>query len=312
MQLSNPAVCQHYYLIFPVASANSIPRSWTFLGSNNGASWQLLDSFNYGTTSPPNNDWKYPFVCLPLSVSSNSTAYSYYRIVFNSSFGLDYVSLAELELFDGGHKVLDRYIQPVLLKDCILHPTRLLSVDGSVPNIYRITDLAGNLINTHYVHGQYANSAIYGLSNKIVASAFDGLTHIVASCSGELIYLSNTASLTNLNFDNKINGVQLTSGMSGINASCYNRKYFIFGGANGKITYGVLNANVAPTFHTANANNMFTTVYGLASNSGYGFVVSPNKIHLHENDRLNVITPKYYDSALSADTSISFNVYNSP
>jgi hypothetical protein len=75
-------------------------------------------------------------------------------------------------------------------------------------------------------------------------------------------------------------------------------------------SYGVLNENVLPTFYPNNLSSLFTTINGLASNSGYGFVVSPNKMYLKEDERLSVVTPKYNDAALSSDTSISFNVYS--
>lgn len=310
IELMNPAVCKNYFLIFSVASANAIPKSWILLGSNDG-SWNLLDNVDYGTSSPPNNEWKdIHFVSLPLSISSNNVAYSRYRIVFTSNFGADSVSVAELALFDGGNQALDQRIRPVVLKDCILHPTRILSVDGSVPNIYRVTDLYGNLIKNGYVHGQFTNNVLYGLTTEITASAFDGYNHVIASSAGEVSYLSNSASLTNFNFDNELNTTTVLSGLTSINTACYNSKYLILGGGDGSITYGVLNGNVPPVFRKANADSLFTKIYGIASNSGYGFVVSPNTLHLQENDRLSVVTPKYYDSELAPDTSISFNVYN--
>ena len=310
IDLSASLTCKNYYAVFQVDGSNSIPKSWRLLGSNDGVAWNSLDTFNYATSSPPNNSWKYPFVSLPLSISSNVAAYSKYRIVFTSSFGADFVHLAELQLFDGGSQATDRYIRPLVLKDCILHPTRILSVDGVTPNVYRITDLCGNLIRNGYVHGQHVNNVVYGLTAAPAAAAFDGQSHIVGSITGEVSYLSNLASITNLNFDNSLNGLAVQSGINGaINAACYNRKYLLVGGAGGAVHYGTLNAYADPVFYSTNATELFTTVYGLASNSGYGFVVPPNTIYLQEDDRLSIITPKYYDSALSPETSISFNVY---
>jgi hypothetical protein len=45
IELTNSAVCKNYFLIFSVASANAIPKSWILLGSNNGTTW-----FGLGTT----------------------------------------------------------------------------------------------------------------------------------------------------------------------------------------------------------------------------------------------------------------------
>jgi hypothetical protein len=104
-----------------------------------------------------------------------------------------------------------------------------------------------------------------------------------------------------------MNGM-LISGVTGAtSAACYNCKFILIGSS-----YGVLNANSPPKFYPNNLSSLFTTVNGLASNSGYGFVVFPNKIYLNEDERLSLVTPKFYDSALSSGTSISFNVYKSP
>jgi hypothetical protein len=310
--LNTAALCRNYYVVLAVDSSNSLPKSWKLLGSNNDTTWDLLDEFAFSASIPPNNEWKYPFVCLPLSLPSNATAYSYYRLVVSATFGAEYASVAELVLFGESTKTIDRYIRPILLKDRVLHPTRILSVDGALTQICRITDLCGNLIRDGVVNGLYTNNVLYGLSDESTSSAFDGSTHVTGSKSGEVSYISNVASLTNTNMDNSMNGVLLQSGITGsIHAACYNRKFLLLGGAGGSITYGALNTNVAPVFHSTNASSLFTTVYGLASNSGYGFVVPPNTIYLQEDDRLSLITPKYYDGALSPDTSISFNVYKS-
>ena len=306
VQLTSPLSCSNYYIVFSIADGNSIPKSWSFLGSNNGVSWTILDTFNYGTSTPPNNNWKYPFVCLPLDVNSVGT-YSYYRIVFTSNFGATAVSVSELALFNSGSKNTDQYIRPIVLKDLILHPTRILSVDGTIPNIYRITDLSCNFIRSGVVHnGLYVNNIIYGLTSEPTATVFDGTNHVVFSISGEVSYLSNSASNTNLNFDNSMNGVAITGKGSSVYSACYNRKFILTDSS-----YGVLNENVIPRFYSNNLSSLFTSINGLASNSGYGFVVSPNTIYLQNNERLSVITPKFYDNALSSDTSISFNLYKS-
>lgn len=309
VQLNNPLSCKNYYIVFLITDGSAIPQSWSFMGSSDGESWALLDTFHYGIFSPPNNDWKYPFVCLPLDIGSEYVAaYSYYRIVFTTSFGSDHVSVAELALFDSGGSQLNRFIRPIVLKDLVLHPTRVLSVDGIIPNIYRITDLSCNMIRQGLVHGEtHVNNIVYGLTAEPSSVVFDGFNHVVLSRIGEVSYLSNAASNTNLNFDDSMNGVDITdfSGSSYLGA-CYNRKFILLGSS-----YGVLDENYPPVFHLNNLSSLFTTINGLASNSGYGFAVSSNRIYLKEDERLTVVAPKYHDSALSFDTNISFNVYRS-
>jgi len=312
VQLTSSQVCTNYYVVLSIADGSSNPQTWSLLGSNDQSSWTTLDTFNYGPTAP-NNDWGYPYVCLPLSIASNTTAFSYYRLVLTSSFGYNatWVSVTEFALFSSGEKQLDRYIRPIVLKDLILHPTRILSVDGAYPNIYRITDLSCNFIRNGVVHGeQFVNNTILGLSAEPSATVFDGYNHIVCSRNGEVSYLSNAASYSNLNFDVSLNSVSISPNITGaINAACYNCKFVLLGGASGAITYGLLNDNSPPTFYSTNASSLFTTIYGVASNSGYGYVVSPNRIYLQEDERLSLVTPKFYDNALSSDTSISFNVW---
>lgn len=307
VQLSSSRSCANYYVVFTVADASSIPRTFSILGSADGSAWTVLDTFDYGfSASTPNNDWKYPFVCLPLAIDPNNiAAYSYYRVVFSKTFGADYVSVSEVALFDTGSQQLQRSIRPIILKDLILHPTRILSVDGVIPNIYRITDLSGNLIRNNIVHSnQHVNNIVYGLTKNVSVNVFDGVNHIVCSASGEVSYMSNTASNTNLNFDNSMNGVILSDVSAGV--GCFNRKYVLLGNK-----YGVLNASLPPGLYTNNLSSLLTTINSIASNSGYGFVVPLNRIYLREEDQLNVVTPKFYDNALSSDTSISFNVYKS-
>ena len=307
IQLSSSLSSRNYYVVVCVADASAIPKTWSLLGSNDASSWSVLDTFYYGAASPPNNNWKYPFICLPLDISAGLVAaYSYYRIVFTSNYGAGYVSVAEVALFDGGAKQLDQYIRPIVLKDYILHPTRLLSIgSGSIPNIYRITDLSCNIIRTGIIHsGTYVNNTLYGLSEEPVAAIFDGENHVVFSISGEVAYLSNTASNTHLNFDNSMNGTAISGLSGGLYAACYNRKFILAGSF-----YVVFNEYISPQFYPNNLSSLFTSIKGLASNSGYGFVVSPNTIYLQSDERLSLVTPKFYDSTLMSDTSISFNVY---
>ena len=306
VQLSASLSCSNYYIIFSVSDGSAIPHSWSLLGSTNGTSWDVIDTFDYGTNSVPNNSWKYPFICLPLAINPLLVAsYSHYRLVISKTFGGSSVRIAELVLFNSGSSQLTRTIRPIVLKDVILHPTRILSVDGTIPNVYRMTDLSCNtILRTH--GGHHVNNIIYGLSKEPSATLFDGVNHVICSVSGEVSYLSNTASNTNLNFDNSMNGVTITGVNGLVIAACYNRKFILIGSS-----YGIFNEYTTPTFYANNLSSLFTTINNLASNSGYGFVVSPNTIYLEEGERLSVVTPKFYDNEISPDTSISFNVYKS-
>jgi hypothetical protein len=209
--------------------------------------------------------------------------------------GSDYAIVGEVALFGADSGLLDRYIRPVVLKNSVLHPTRVFSIDGSFNTIYRVSDLCGNLL---------PNGSIM-TGSETTASAFDGEYHVVFGKSGEVAYLSNSSSLTNRVFDNSLNGVVLSTGLADIRAACYNRRFILAGGAGGA-TYGVLKHNSSPAFYQSNLSTLMTTVYGLASNSGYGHVVCNNAIYLEENERLSLTTPKFHNAS---QTSVSFNVY---
>jgi hypothetical protein len=142
--------------------------------------------------------------------------------------------------------------------------------------------------------------------SETTASIFDGEYHVVFGKNGEVEYLSNSASLTTLAFDNSLNGVVLNTELTDIMAACYNRRFILIGG-DGGAAYGVLKHNAPPSFYSSNLSSIMTTVKGLASNSGYGHIVSNNTIHLQENERLSMTTPKFHNNV--SQTSVSFNVY---
>jgi hypothetical protein len=285
IELDAAAICKHYYLVLGNAA------KFTLSGSADGySSWELLDEFQCTAASPPTK-W-----VLPLTLSTNTSSYSFYRIVFEKTFGSDNVAVSELAFFDPGTHTLDRYIRPIVLKDCVLHPTRVLSIDGSLNTIYRITDLSANLINGARL--TYCSSR-----GEPVATAFNGEYHAVFSKTGEVDYLSNNESLTTLRFDNSLNGVSITSGLTDIRAACYNRRFILLGGAGGA-SYGVLYNNSPPAFYASNLASIMSTVHGLTSNSKYGRVVVNNAIHLKEDERLSITTPKTHNGA-----SISFAVH---
>lgn len=285
IQLTGNAVCQNYFLM------GSNLASFLLLGSADGSTWILLDSvlsltqYNSGGI-------------LPLAIS-NTTAYSYYRLVATSTTGSDSASIGEIALFDGGSGNINTYIRPIVLKDRVLHPTRVFSIDGSTNNVYRVSDLSGNLMRD--------SSVMAG--SETTASTFDGEYHVVFGKNGEVGYLSNSASLTNLVFDNSLNGVSLNTGLSDIRAACYNRKYILIGGASGA-AYGIFKHNAPPAFYNTNLSSLMTTILGISSNSGYGSTVCNNTIHLKENERLSMTTPKFQTSGCSY-ASVSFNVYKS-
>ncbi len=314
VQVAASVVVKYYYVVFRLASTTTIPQQWKLLGSTDGTAWNLVDSFTNTAASYPNNTWKYPFVAFPMNVYTNTASYNYYRLVFPQTYGGTYVSVADFSLFleNGASKTLDTKIKPIVLKNAVLHPTQLLSVDGTKLNIYQMTDLSGNAIRNLYINGQYVNNVVYNAGgNLVTCSTFDGYNHVVGSSGGNISIITNDNSTTSLNFDGSYNGTTInTGGLTAIYGAAFNRKFVVLGGTGGNvITYNTFLNGDTPTWLPTNANNLFTQVNGLASNSGYGFVTPPNTLYLRNTDKLSLVSPKAFNPAVTPETSISFAQY---
>lgn len=299
-----PVTVKYYTIAVSISDASAIPASWSFLGYN-GTNWTPIHTYSF----PANysfGSWKYPQLVLQFDVSSNTTAYTDYQWVFTTTFGADYVSISDIQIFTGINDTLNAQIKPVVLKNAVLHPNSLVTYNATP---YKLTDLSLNLISDGYINGAYVNQVIYGTGSGIITgSTFDGQNHVATTDSGAITYLSNTASLTNLNFDNSYNGVLMNSGLTAAYASCYNTQFILLGGSGASpITYNVMNNNPISTWYSTNTSDIFTTVYDIESNSRYGPVVCPNTLYLNPNDSLSLITPKFYNNKLAPETSISFN-----
>ena len=123
--------------------------------------------------------------------------------------------------------------------------------------------------------------------------------------------MSNDSTNTHLNTEITANGAIISSGLSRLYGSCWNQQFVLFCGGTdsntGGITYGRLDSS-SNWFHT-NASKLFSTVYGVASNSGYGFTYVPNAVYLNTNEILRVVGPKAYTTP--GETDIKFNLRNS-
>lgn len=313
LQVAASVVAKSVYLTFIVASGTAIPKQWTILGSNDGATWSLVSAFANSAATPPNNSWKYPFASFPVNLYSNTSAYSYYRAVFPQSYGQTYVAVADMNVFvdNANSKTLDVHLKPIMMKNAVLHPTQILSVDGVKLNIYQLTDLSCNVIANQYINGTYVKNVVYGASGSVITSnAYDGLRHVIGSAGGSLSYINNINSCGNFNIDTVYGSVALVSNLSAINSMCFNTNFLIFGGSGGSvITYGAIPYSSAFSAFSTNAGAIFTQVNGLASNSGYGMVVPQNTLYLRKSDKLSVVSAKSFNPAIVPETSISFVQY---
>jgi hypothetical protein len=325
INVNTSCIIKYYHIscYCDVSGSNyTCPKEWYLLGSNDGSDWKLLDYFNYGVSTPPINTTQYPFFIKLRNIYSNNSAYQCYRFVIPSIFpggSLSYVRVSELDLFctNSNSDTISPFIKPIITKTNVLYQTNIIPFSNSTKKqtVYQIADLCGNLIDNLTVNiNNYTNNIIYGaLNNNITSSTFDGDNLIVTPISGNICYINNQNLNTKLNFDISLNGNVILSGISTVYASCFNGQRILLGGTGGNvITYNAsLTNNINKTFtSTLNANRLFSTVYGLASNSGYGFVYSPNRIYFSPGDKLTVVAPKSYNKNIFNNNTISMNLNN--
>ena len=305
LAIPTPEIIAYYSVSFSTATPTSIPKQWRLLSSTNGSTWTQLDAFQFQTATPPDNTWKYAQMTIPLYLPTNSTAYAYYRLVVEATFGETYAAISGVDLCMSNSKTatLDIRETPIVLKNNILFMNRFTG-----KATYRLGDLSGNSLATTPINGgEFVNTQVYGVSPTapITTECFDGEHLFVGDACGNVAFLSNNASNTHLNFDISYNGQNIDSRLSAIYGACWNRRYVLFGGEDG-ITYGRLDAGTQWT--TTNAGQLFSRVNGVASNSGYGPVYMPNTVYLRENTTLRVVGPKAY--SVEGDVNLSINAHN--
>ena len=326
IKLSSPVVIKYYHLswYFDVSSSyTTIPKEWYILGSPDGSTWSKIDYFNYGTSSAPINTTQLPFLIKLQNVYSNIIAYQYYRIVIPTVFGggsLTYARVSEFDLFqeNATSTTISRFIKPIVTPTHVLYPTSIIPFSNatSKQTVYLATDLYGNPVSNNTINnGSITNGIIKGAGNKAITSTcFDGNYLITTPINGNICYMNTPSLNTNLNFDISFNGTLISSGISGnVLTSCYNGKRVLLGGNGGNvITYNTIGTIPSPVWNaTLNANALFTTVYHLASNPGYGPIYTPNRIYFSPGDNVSIVAPKAYNINLTSNTAISMSLNNS-
>ena len=323
----------YYYIVLPIdtvtiSNNTNLPKEWYLFGSTTGTpnSWNQLDYFNFNNQYPPNNSWKNSNLVIPRNLYANNQIYNYYRLAVTQTFGGNSCTLSELDLYVSNTKsnILDRMMKPIVTNNVILYQTNLINF--KTPNIkqavYQIADLNNNLIGNAMILGNtYINTTLNGAQNYPISSTcFDGQNYIVTPTLGGICTMNNQAINSTLNFDASYNNVSIRSsigsGVAGnVNTSCYNGQYVLFGGnkltptTGNVITYSNFGVGTSAVWYNTNASAIFGNVNGLASNSGYGWTVSPNRIYMAANDKLSIISPKTYNQNIT-NASISMNLTN--
>lgn len=310
IQFPSPVILNYSCITCSLSDpSGSIPKQWYIVASNDGTAWDLVDThFSTSAVSPINNS----IYVYPSSLFYNTTSYVYYRLVCASSFGATHVSITEWSLFSKtvGSDILPLRMKPIITKNAILYASTLLSLDNGSTKLQPI--VWTSLANTVYTSDTPLSSQTYilrslsGISQPLSATCFDGENVICASISGDIIYASPNHSNTTYQFDQSFNQTTIQSNLSTIYSLCYNTRFIIAGGSS--ITYTCMKPGVIPSWYTTNASNIMSTVYCVASNSGYGPTYIPNAIYLQTGEKLSVVSPKTYNPSFASNTSISIDM----
>lgn len=295
-----PFTLNHYALTVDRNDASSIPQKWNVYGSND-TTWTLIDAVDSGAGFPPSGG-----IAVYFFVVDNSLAFSKYKLEFVSNRGAINTRLAGWDIYIGKGPSLTRNIQPVLNRNCIMH-SRKIGLDGVTRTAYYLTDLSLNPVKNYNING-YSSGIIDGLSGELItAFGFNGDRLLVASSGGRLAYMSNAAAITNLAFDVSVNLQPLVSNLTTVNSSCFNTKYILLGGSGG-VRYHELRENVIPQWKNTNVGDFMTTVYGVASNSPYGFVYNSNKLYFRQGEQLSIVSTKHNYVPVPTNVAISMQL----
>ena len=295
-----PFILNHYSLVFDRNDASCLPMEWNVYGSN-GGTWTLIDNVQLGNTFPTSGG-----IGVNFFVVDNSLAFSSYKLEIMDNQGGNDTKIIGWYIYLGTGVAIERNIQPVLCRNCIMHP-RNIELDGVMKTAYYLTDLSLNPVKNYNING-YSSGIVDGLSGEsISAFGFNGDRLLVASTGGLLAYMSNTEAISSLGFDISLNFQPLVSNLPTIYSSCFNTKYILLGGLGG-VRYHELRENVIPQWKNTNVGDFMTTVYGVASNSPYGFVYVPNKIYFRQGEQLSVVSARHNYVPVPTDVAISMQL----
>jgi hypothetical protein len=127
---------------------------------------------------------------------------------------------------------------------------------------------------------------------------WNGTVAVAVGSGGNTI----ATSIDGITWTGKGNAIFSTSG----NNIIWNNKRWIATGTGGNTVAISMDANMWQVSPDTNA--LFDQVLGVGTNSRMGVSTTNSGIRLHVNDRFAVNTPSYYDSGLSPDTVVSFQM----
>lgn len=285
IQIATESIQRVVYYHLTCWQTEGAPQEWVVLGSHEGETWTLLDEVTRSSNTPSIHI---------RNIYDNTVSYQYYRFVFPSVLSGTYTSVSKIELFyeNSQTTTLNTTVHPIVTQTHILYPISILS--GSY---YRVADLEGNVLPIV--------SMLDGSHNRMTTShCFDGQTHLLTSYDGKLYVIPNT--------EGTISPSTVHANLDTIQACCFNGQRVVLGGTGGNVlTYSSPWHNGEPECHKSlNGASLFTQIHGLASNPGYGFVNTHNRLYFKPHDKISVVGPKTYPSTLSQKNNLSISLHN--
>jgi hypothetical protein len=249
--VSNSYTVKQYYL-------RSTATDWSLYGSNDGISWSLIDD----KTGITNNVF---------FSTTNTTPYSYYRVVFQKIVaGPTSVQANSVDFF------VEQALSPYFKFN---NTKRWLS----------------SVVNTGYSLTTQFNGVLSPAATSQVALStsfsYDGQYNLYTDLSNTNVYFGTDFS------NGTLTAVSLPT-IAKKYTSCFNGTYFFVGGSGpssgtGSIMYA--HPSDMSSWYSVDATFASGSVLALVSNSGLGFVSPPNTIYMNPGEKLSIVAPKFYD-----------------
>lgn len=318
IKMENLSTIKYYSISCYVDVSSSyytLPKEWVLLGSTDGQLWNQIDEFHYTVGSPPRSLNEHFWIKIQ-NIYTNPRPFKYYRFVFPSIFAggsLSFVKISEIDLFceNENTTLLNERLKPIVTKRHMLLQNNMVSFSKTKKTIYQIADLYGTPLDTLYSQGIHYNPILVSDSlEETTGFCFDGENLISTQKNGHIKYINNPSLNTVSVFDPS--SANITQNIpANIYASCFNGQRIIVGGSTGNIlSYSSPFYKYSLFYNTIHTDSMFSTVYGLASNPGYGFLCTPNRIYFSPGEKVSVIGPKAYNKNISNSNQISVSLYN--
>jgi hypothetical protein len=311
LTLPSPVIIKYFKLSLPIVlNQNTHPMGIMLLGLSTTTSvWQQIYVYTDTNLNSYPNNTNSTFFTHWFNLNNNTSSYTSYRVVFtiayqNSAINTYGLRITSIDFYteNANTNILSIYQSPIVLKYVVvLTNTEIYNLITAF-----LVSASSYAIRNELILTTVSTYAPTAFTSNTTSVCFDGERFFFTNISGNVTYMTNVSSNTNLDID----GVPINSRLTRIYGSCWNQQFVLFCGGTGAntggITYGRLDAST--NWFPTNASELFSSVYGVSSNPGYGYTYIPNAVYLNTNEILRVVGPKAYTTP--GETAIKFNLLN--